>query len=180
MSEIKIKREIRNKKYYMVARLNGRFSAIRRWSKDFNSKKAVSLYKQNNTFNPKVRKERLTGSRTAKQRGYYINEVVDERKIRRSNIPTKISRIQFSIKALLKNGDIVTARSMQRDRDYPIDKLRDEAYQNFYMRVASALGLAYDEDVGREQQDQITSIKEGLVYYDEISYFKGNKTKNNR
>jgi len=169
-SSIIIKRENWKGRYRIVARDRGRLASHRKWGtfyekiddrKEkmfFSIRAARILYKANKTFNIGVFKETWSSTGT--------REYVDLREKPRKPYG-RAEKVQYVVKGILPDGKIITARSEQHDLSFPKSEMKEEAYNNFYRRLADSQNLNYDIAEGKDVFDKIGNIdvKEGYVYY---------------
>ncbi len=162
----KIRIETWKKRKVITARDNkGRFINWHKKTKEFTIKKAKIIFSQNRSFS-KTRKTTVLKN---------VIEVQDF-----SAKPSKPSfdvtaKYQYFVESIV-NKTVITARSMQHDVDFPKDKARDEAFENFFARVHQSVdGLEFtgDEEEGEKIFNRMESIqknlREGVVYYKAIS-----------
>lgn len=165
---IKIKREKFRGKFYVVARDNGKILDRKLYSKDFTVKKAKNIFRSNRTFERHIDRNRLTSSKWAKQRGYYIDEISDFETGKQNK---HYEQYQYVVKGRLQDGREVFGRSNKYDSDFPLEEAKAEARRRFFSNLSSALSEdIYDEDKGiglavQLKENNAIKINEGFIYY---------------
>ena len=161
---------------FLVARVNGKVQARKKWSRNFNKTDARKVFKQNNTFDKDIKKTFLG------DKGNYevkINVRSDtkfqfktDKNGNKVNIRKRVLNIkrirkgqyQYVVRAILKGGTERTGRSKPHNTDYPKHLAREEAYNNLFKIVIS--NKTDDVDEGREYAERfISNIHEQVVYY---------------
>jgi hypothetical protein len=137
---------------------NGKIMSHAVWSRKFSLEKAKKIFKENMTFNKDVIRNIIGKYKTA--------EYIDLRDRPRKPY-SRSARVQYVVEGTLPNGKKITARSEQHSLDYPKSEMKEEAYENFYLRLADSQNLQYDAAEGKDVFDRIGNIKvrEGFVYY---------------
>ena len=151
---------------FVVARgRNGRVLSRRKWSRSFNLTKARAKFRSDRTFKDGTKIINRTTVREVKE--YSRNS-------RKPSVRKKFGRVQYFVEGYAKvgkKGVFVSARSEQVDVEVAdVPYLRGQAMTSWFERVAQALGLKYDEELGMEQElfgnARITG--EGLIHYEEL------------
>jgi len=155
---VSIKREKFRGKYYVTLREDGKIVNRRAWSwRGFNNRAGNVQYKSTNSLYRSVERTHLSN----------VTETVDFRRTPKGVSLAKKPRgsFQYFVRAVVQ-GETVVARSMIHSGDYLKKYAVEEAYNNFYRRVAQLYGRGYDEDVGEELMTNFKgNIDEGFVYY---------------
>jgi len=154
------RREVWNGKYVAIIRVKGRIVTWQKWSKTNNLKFLDKLFKSTGTF--KVQPENV--ERKVMKNVY---EVIDYREN-----PKPKGRAQYIVEGTLSNGDKILGRSFIEDKPFPIKRMKEHAFMNFYGRLGNHFNNdgMYDSNVGEKFFEMLVSkgkisIREGFVYY---------------
>ena len=153
----KLKREIYKNKYYWVVREKGKIRAKRKYTKRLNKDLIFSIYKNNNTLYENLVKKRL------KTKDYSEFIASDFKDTKPKTLKSRPYRIQIT--ALVRKELIIANSKTLNWRR--ISEAKQEAYNRFYMAVASRTSDGSDIDEGKDYSDKnIRNIEERIIYYD--------------
>ena len=155
--KVLIRRENRNGKYIVVARENGKIVSTNKWSpKSFKVTDAIKIYNRQKSVREDTERFLLGDKKQS------IEVVKSGRRAKKQ----RSGKYSVFVERLLYDGNKIMVRSSQYSHDYPKNDAREEAYKNFYRRLAKEHGLPYDEDEGKVIENEVVkSIREGVVYY---------------
>jgi len=156
-----IKRETFRSHYYMVARVDGKVEARKRWgakSSDerINKTLARSLFNQVRSFNPDERIHRLSSQTDTLARTDF------------SKRPTRKRGKDYQVVVegiVRQTGKTITASSQQHPSRYPQRRAKEEAFTNFYRRLAQYFGYEYEEGKGKSLEDKLSSLRWGIQQF---------------
>ena len=155
-----LKGEIWNGRKVLVARdKNGR---VETWTtiKGKDKQRLKNLYKRNGTF--KENYERI------KRENWNLAEYSDFSD--NPKVPKRAEKYQYVIIGYTDDGQKVAGVSMQYPLDYPQEKAREEALENYHNRLGVAMGKSYEDDdlldyAMDNEASFIRSRREGVKYY---------------
>ena len=150
---LSIKRENWKGKYIIVARENGRIASRKKWTFKFTVDKAKRIFKRQRTFSLQIKRTILKN----------VIETVDSGRMPRKRNSSGLYQVSAFVRI---KGQVLSARSMQHDIDFPLEKAKDEALFNLQSRVAEATVGNYEADEGEKFiEDNNLNIKFSTVFY---------------
>lgn len=164
---MRIKRESwKNRGYVNVLRSNkGSLITWSKWTRKNNIKEATQFYKSRGTLRKDIKIVRTK-----------LTNFVEVDTYGTKRVPGSAEKYQYFVKGTLIIGNfqkVIYASSQSHDKNYPVHKARDEAYQNFYYRVGNEVEGAYNDDVGelviKSMDKRDYMIEEGIRYYKGIN-----------
>jgi len=126
-------------------------------------KKDLSTFKQNHSFLENKKVNTLVKMR---ENSYTIKETKGNKQISKYNVRVR-GTYQYQITAILKNGEIVNARSEQHEASYSKQDARDEAYNNLQYLIAEKISSVYDDNEGARliENGIIVATTERIITY---------------
>jgi hypothetical protein len=146
---------------YLVARENTKTIAYKKFNKDTHEQD-LKTFRKNNTFKPNESQTKLVNVREKKR------IIFDSNSGKRYNVRNP-SRYQYGFMGLTASGIEIHARSQLKPKDFPQDKARAEALENFYYRISFEFSknTNYDSSEGKTAFDNgyIIKTEEYIVNY---------------
>lgn len=162
----KVKREVLNHKYYIVARDDkGRILEKTKWGK-VTLDDIANVWNINHTFS-------WTKKRVALKKKVY--EITYDSKTfkKATNKANYLITATFNFKD--KNGRFHSREVVARSQGFPYPKTKAEAktqaYQHIYLKIAESIGIKYDENVAKryvKENNIEIEFKEEIVTYTNI------------
>lgn len=150
---VKIKRERWGNRLVVVARDNGKIVTWRKWSRTATVSELQQTFKKNQTFRQKIERFTLTN----------VVETSDFTK--RPRFPRGVTMGQAVARANI-NGEVIAARSLQREVPFNVNNATDEAIESLYERISVRFGGGYTAEEGQQFADsENIMIETGIVYY---------------
>jgi hypothetical protein len=78
---------------------------------------------------------------------------------------SKYSHYMYYVTGRLKNKKVITASSKKYPKEYPTNKARNEAFQNFWTKVSSTYYNVSTDKIDDKVVEYVESIKEGFIYF---------------
>jgi len=148
-------------KKYIVARENEKRIAYKKYNKD-TYEQDLKIFRKNNTFKENESQIKLVNVREKKR------IIFDSNSGKRYNVPNP-SRYQYGFMGLTASGIEIHARSQLKPKNFPQDKARAEALENFYYRISFEFSknTKYDSSEGKNAFDNgyIIKTEEYIVNY---------------
>jgi len=146
---------------YIVARDNNKKIAYKKYNKK-TYEEDLKTFRKNNTFKQNESQTKLVNVREKKRILFDSNDG------KRYNVANP-SRYQYGFMGLTSSGVEIHARSQLKPKDYPQEKARGEALENFYYRISFeySSNAKYDANEGKTAFDNgyVIRTEEYIVNY---------------
>lgn len=162
----KIKREVRNHRYYWVARQKGKILTSRKVKDSkINKKQATNLFMRNGSFDKDIiiRREKLSNKTTE------ITKISKSPNTKPVKSPSRKGRtVVYQVVGLIDGKTEIHASSKtignKAAQPRTFNQAKRDGEENFWSRVSQFFGDDYDEDSGRAYTDRV-KYRAGWKYY---------------